>query len=51
MGQPNITELVKQDDAAGSGNEAVSGREVTVHYTGWLYDQARGDHKGQKFDS
>ena len=51
MGQPNITELVKQDDAAGSGNEAVSGRQVTVHYTGWLYDQARGDHKGQKFDS
>ncbi|HWV94610.1 MAG TPA: FKBP-type peptidyl-prolyl cis-trans isomerase [Vicinamibacterales bacterium] len=51
MGQPNITELVKQDDAAGSGNEAVSGREVTVQYTGWLYDQARGDHKGQKFDS
>ena len=51
MGQSNITELVKQDDAAGSGNEAVSGRQVTVHYTGWLYDQARGDHKGQKFDS
>ena len=51
MGQSNITELVKQDDAAGSGNEAVSGRQVTVHYTGWLYDQARADHKGQKFDS
>ena len=51
MGQSNITELVKQDEAAGSGNEAVAGRQVTVHYTGWLYDQARGDHKGQKFDS
>jgi FKBP-type peptidyl-prolyl cis-trans isomerase len=24
---------------------------VTVHYTGWLYDQAREDRKGRKFDS
>jgi len=51
MGQSNITELVKQDDVAGTGNEAVAGRQVSVHYTGWLYDQARPDHKGQKFDS
>jgi FKBP-type peptidyl-prolyl cis-trans isomerase FkpA len=51
MGQSNITELVKQDDAAGSGNEAVAGRQVSVHYTGWLYDQSKGDHKGTKFDS
>jgi FKBP-type peptidyl-prolyl cis-trans isomerase FkpA len=51
VGQSNITELVKQDDLAGSGNEAVAGRQVTVHYTGWLYDQAKADHKGQKFDS
>ena len=41
MGQSNITELVKQDDAAGTGNEAVAGRQVSVHYTGWLYDPAR----------
>src|SRR4029434_8623848 len=51
MGQSNITELVKNDDVAGSGNEAVAGRQVSVHYTGWLYDQAKADHKGQKFDS
>ena len=51
MGQSNITELVKTDDVTGSGNEAVTGRRVTVHYTGWLYDQAKGDHKGKKFDS
>ena len=51
MGQSKITELIKQDDLAGGGNEAVAGRQVTVHYTGWLYDEARGDHKGQKFDS
>ena len=24
---------------------------VRVHYTGWLYDQATGDHRGSKFDS
>ena len=51
MGQSNITELIKTDDLVGGGNEAVSGRRVTVHYTGWLYDQTRPDRKGAKFDS
>jgi FKBP-type peptidyl-prolyl cis-trans isomerase len=44
-------ELVKQDARAGTGVEAVAGRTVTVHYTGWLYDASRPDHKGTKFDS
>jgi FKBP-type peptidyl-prolyl cis-trans isomerase FkpA len=51
MGQSNITQLTKTDDAAGSGTEAAAGRQVTVHYTGWLYEQSRDDHKGRKFDS
>jgi FKBP-type peptidyl-prolyl cis-trans isomerase FkpA len=51
MGQTNITELIMNDDVTGSGNEAVNGRQVSVHYTGWLYDQSRPDHKGTKFDS
>jgi FKBP-type peptidyl-prolyl cis-trans isomerase FkpA len=51
MAQSNITELIKTDDTVGSGNEAVSGRQVTVHYTGWLYDDGAGDKKGRKFDS
>ncbi len=51
MGQSNITDLIMTDDVTGSGNEAVNGRQVSVHYTGWLYDQARPDHKGTKFDS
>ena len=51
MGQSDIKELLKQDGTVGSGAEAVPGRMVTVHYTGWLYDQAKGDHKGRKFDS
>jgi FKBP-type peptidyl-prolyl cis-trans isomerase FkpA len=51
MGQSSITELQKIDTRAGSGNEAVAGRTVTVHYTGWLYDESKPDHKGTKFDS
>src|SRR5215208_1925835 len=47
----NIKELIKKDDVTGSGNEAVAGRRVTVHYTGWLYNEGAADHKGKKFDS
>ena len=47
----NVTELIRQDQNVGTGAEAQSGRVVTVHYTGWLYDTARADHKGAKFDS
>ena len=43
--------LVKIDQQVGTGNEAIAGRQVTVHYTGWLYDETREGHKGQKFDS
>jgi FKBP-type peptidyl-prolyl cis-trans isomerase FkpA len=47
----NVTELIRQDGRVGAGAEAQSGRVVTVHYTGWLYDAARPDRKGAKFDS
>ena len=47
----NVTELIKQDGRVGTGAEAVAGRSVTVHYTGWLYDPTLADHKGAKFDS
>jgi FKBP-type peptidyl-prolyl cis-trans isomerase len=46
-----VTELIRQDGRVGTGTEAVAGRSVTVHYTGWLYDATRADHKGAKFDS
>lgn len=46
-----VNELIRQDERTGTGTEAQAGRVVTVHYTGWLYDAARGDHKGTKFDS
>jgi len=47
----NVTELIRQDARVGTGAEAVAGRTVTVHYTGWLYDESRPDRKGAKFDS
>jgi FKBP-type peptidyl-prolyl cis-trans isomerase len=45
------TELKKIDVKQGTGAEAVSGKPVVVHYTGWLYDPAKPDNKGNKFDS
>ena len=47
----NVTQLIRQDSRVGTGAEAVRGRSVTVHYTGWLYDESRPDHKGAQFDS
>src|SRR5690606_41746849 len=35
----------------GDGTVAAAGDEVTVHYTGWLYDQDAPDHRGEQFDS
>jgi FKBP-type peptidyl-prolyl cis-trans isomerase len=35
----------------GDGATAVPGSQVTVHYTGWLYDPQQPDAKGRKFDS
>lgn len=51
MAQSSITELVKHDEQVGTGTEAVAGKPVTVHYTGWLWDESKADHKGRKFDS
>jgi FKBP-type peptidyl-prolyl cis-trans isomerase FkpA len=47
----NITELQKIDTQVGTGREAEAGFNVTVHYTGWLYDANAEGGKGKKFDS
>src|SRR5687767_13124463 len=39
------------DLRVGTGADAVAGRRVTVNYTGWIYDPARAENKGQQFDS
>jgi FKBP-type peptidyl-prolyl cis-trans isomerase len=36
------------DDTTGNGAEATAGKKVSVHYTGWLYNNGA---KGAKFDS
>jgi FKBP-type peptidyl-prolyl cis-trans isomerase len=46
-----MTELIKTDNKLGDGAEATAGHEVSVHYTGWLYDESAPEHKGSKFDS
>ena len=44
-------ELNKIDVKQGNGAEAISGKPVIVHYTGWIYDDSKPDKKGAKFDS
>ena len=46
-----VAELVKTDIQLGEGAEATAGQTVSVHYTGWLYDETFLNHKGKKFDS
>ncbi len=40
--------LKYEDTVAGTGAEAKAGQDVTVHYTGWLYENGAA---GAKFDS
>lgn len=46
-----VGEVKQADTRQGDGAEAKAGQTVTVHYTGWLFDDARPDHHGTKFDS
>ncbi len=45
------TQLQKIDIKVGNGEEAVIGKTVNVHYSGWVYDEQAPDKKGRKFDS
>ena len=42
------TGLQYEDTVVGEGDEAKKGQSVTVHYTGWLFNEGE---KGVKFDS
>lgn len=46
-----VTELQIIELKQGTGAEAVAGKAVIVHYTGWLYDPAAVNGHGVKFDS
>lgn len=43
--------FTQSDLRVGTGDEAVTGRVVTVNYTGWLYDPSRPEEKGAQFDT
>ena len=40
--------LIIEDITTGSGAEAVAGTHISVHYTGWLFNDGK---QGAKFDS
>lgn len=45
---PGLTARVLR---SGDGQVAQAGDNVVVHYTGWLYDEAAENNRGNKFDS
>ncbi|MEG2805319.1 FKBP-type peptidyl-prolyl cis-trans isomerase [Stenotrophomonas sp.] len=46
-----LTQFEKIDTQPGNGAEATPGSKVTVHYTGWIYNEHAADKHGEKFDS
>jgi peptidylprolyl isomerase len=48
---PQRPQLQMDDVVVGDGATAKEGDSVTVHYTGWLYDEKAPNHRGRKFDS
>ena len=48
---PVNKEFTKTDVKVGNGTEAATGKTVSVHYTGWLYDEQAAKKQGKKFDS
>lgn len=52
VASPSASVPFSQTDLrAGTGAEAAAGSVLTVHYTGWLYDASRPDHKGVQFET
>ncbi|HEU4775041.1 MAG TPA: FKBP-type peptidyl-prolyl cis-trans isomerase [Lysobacter sp.] len=47
----SVTGLQRIDLKDGTGTVAAPGDEVSVHYTGWLYDEAAPKQRGRQFDS
>jgi FKBP-type peptidyl-prolyl cis-trans isomerase FkpA len=47
----DVASLQIIDITIGTGLTASAGKFVSVHYTGWLYNEDAVDHKGQQFDS
>ncbi len=47
----NFAVFSQTDLTVGTGGDAVTGRTLTVNYTGWFYGESRPDKKGPVFDS
>jgi FKBP-type peptidyl-prolyl cis-trans isomerase FkpA len=47
----DIPTLVVTDVVVGTGTEATTGRNVSVHYTLWLYSATAADHRGARQES
>lgn len=47
----DIERMETIDLVQGDGREARAGDEVSVHYTGWLFDESAAQQRGQRFDT
>jgi FKBP-type peptidyl-prolyl cis-trans isomerase FkpA len=50
-GPSHFAPFSQTDLREGTGEEALPGHIVTVHYAGWLYDESEPDRKGVMFDT
>lgn len=50
-GSAAIVALKITDTVVGTGTTTATNNQLTVHYTGWLYDVKASDLRGTKFDS
>ncbi len=48
---PSTATFSTTDVRVGTGTDAVAGKVVTVHYTGWLYDASKTNGKGLQFET
>jgi FKBP-type peptidyl-prolyl cis-trans isomerase FkpA len=46
-----FSEFTQTDLRIGTGIAAQNGDDLTVHYTGWLYDATQPDQKGLQFET
>jgi FKBP-type peptidyl-prolyl cis-trans isomerase len=47
----NFAPFSQTDLTVGTGGDAVTGKLLTVHYTGWFYSTSGTDHKGPQFET
>lgn len=47
----NFAPFTQTDLRVGTGTDAENGATLTVHYTGWLFDQDAPAQKGPQFDT